>query len=133
MSTRALVGNPAGKDANPAEDIPSPRWAERIRALKNIPPVMKYVWDAAPGVAVANLTSRVVAALIPLTMLAVTRMILAAIYGVERQSHAVTTLFLGAGDAGIRAGRDRGMLMRVIDSCEHHAGRTIYEDILACG
>ena len=79
LSTRALVGNPAVKEVKPAEDIPSPRWAERLRALKNIPPVMKYVWDAAPGVAVANLTSRVVAALIPLTMLAVTQKIIAAI------------------------------------------------------
>jgi ATP-binding cassette subfamily B protein len=60
VSTRALVGHPAGKEVAPAEDIPSPRWAERLHALKNIPPVMKYVWDAAPGVAVANLTSRVV-------------------------------------------------------------------------
>ena len=118
VSTRALVGNPVGKEAKPAEDIPSPRWAERLHALKRHSPVMKYVWDAAPGVAVANLTSRVVAALIPLSMLAVGRMILAAIYAL-RADHTplphyfwglVTLEFLLAGVAAI--------LMRVIDFCD---------------
>ena len=118
MSTRALVGNLAVKETNSAEDIPSPRWAERLHALKNIPPVMKYVWDAAPGVAVANLVSRVVAALIPLSMLAVTRLIIAEIYALNAQQTPlphhfwwlVTLEFALAGVAAI--------LMRVTDFCD---------------
>jgi ATP-binding cassette subfamily B protein len=115
VSTRALVGSLAAKESKPAEDIPSPRWAERLRALKNIPPVMKYVWDAAPGVAVANLVSRVVAALVPLSMLAVTRVIIAEIYALNAKQTPlphhfwwlVTLEFALAGVAAI--------LMRVTD------------------
>ena len=118
MSTRALVGSLAAKESKPAEDIPSPRWAERLRALKNIPPVMKYVWDAAPGVAVANLVSRVVAALVPLSMLAVTRVIIAEIYALNAKQTPlphhfwwlVTLEFALAGVAAI--------LMRVTDFCD---------------
>lgn len=54
---------------------PLPNWSERIRALKNIPPVLRFVWDAAPGIVVSNLSFRVAAALIPLSILAVTRFI----------------------------------------------------------
>jgi ATP-binding cassette subfamily B protein len=79
---------------------------------------MKYVWDAAPGVAVANLTSRMVAALIPLTMLAVTQKIIAAIYALNAKQTPlphyfwalVTLEFILAGIAAI--------LMRVIDFCD---------------
>jgi ATP-binding cassette, subfamily B, bacterial len=118
VSTRALVGSLAVKESKPAEDIPSPRWAERLRALKNIPPVMKYVWDAAPGVAVVNLVSRVVAALIPLSMLAVTRVIIAEIYALNAKQTPlpdhfwwlVTLEFALAGVAAI--------LMRVTDFCD---------------
>src|SRR5580700_3842002 len=54
---------------------PLPNWSERIGALKNIPPVLRFVWDAAPGIVVSNLSFRVAAALIPLSILAVTRFI----------------------------------------------------------
>src|SRR5271168_1768872 len=50
-------------------------WSERVRALKNIPPVLRFVWDAAPAIVVSNLFVRIAAALIPLSILAVTRFI----------------------------------------------------------
>src|SRR4051812_24246942 len=54
---------------------PTPRWRERVSALKNMPPVLRMVWEAAPSVIVASLTCRVLVALIPLAALAVTRVI----------------------------------------------------------
>jgi ATP-binding cassette, subfamily B, bacterial len=54
---------------------PTPRWRERVAALKNIPPIFQIVWEAAPKVIVSSVTSRVLAALIPLAVLAVTRVI----------------------------------------------------------
>ncbi|MGB8541658.1 MAG: ABC transporter ATP-binding protein [Candidatus Acidiferrales bacterium] len=57
------------------KEAPLPNWSERIRALKNIPPVLRFVWDAAPGIVVSNLGFRVAAALVPLSILAVTRFI----------------------------------------------------------
>ena len=58
---------------------PLPNWSERVRALKNIPPVLRFVWDAAPGIVVSNLFFRVAAALIPLSILAVTKFIIDAV------------------------------------------------------
>src|ERR1700748_3650698 len=53
----------------------TPRWRERVAALKNMPPVLRMVWEAAPGVIVASLTCRVLVALIPLAALYVTKVI----------------------------------------------------------
>jgi ATP-binding cassette, subfamily B, bacterial len=59
---------------------PHPKFRERLAALKNIPPVMKFIWDASPRMVVAELSLRIIAALIPLSMLAVTRVIIDGIY-----------------------------------------------------
>jgi ATP-binding cassette, subfamily B, bacterial len=56
--------------------LPRPKWRERLRALGNIPPLFKIVWEAAPQIVVSSLVVRVVIALIPVTMLAVTRLII---------------------------------------------------------
>lgn len=59
---------------HPSQNL-TPRWRERVAALKNMPPVLRMVWQAAPSVIVASLTCRVLVALIPLAALAVTRVI----------------------------------------------------------
>ena len=56
-------------------EVASPKWRERVAALKNIPPVLRMVWEAAPRVIAAGLACRVLVALIPLAALAVTRVI----------------------------------------------------------
>jgi len=108
--------------ASPAADFtalpPHPKWRERLVALKNIPPVMRFVWEAAPHVVVASISLRVTAALIPLSMLAVTRVIIDAIYQ-HTASHAplpgsfwwlVVLEFVLAGAAAT--------LMRLVDFCD---------------
>ncbi len=60
---------------------PTPRWRERVAALKNIPPVLQMVWEAAPKVIISSLVFRVTAALLPLAVLAVTRVIIDGVYG----------------------------------------------------
>ena len=60
---------------------PTPRWRERVAALKNIPPVLRMVWEAAPKVIVSSLIFRVTAALLPLAVLAVTRVIIDDVFG----------------------------------------------------
>ena len=55
---------------------PTPRWRERMEALRNIPPVLRMVWEAAPKVIVSSLAFRVIAALLPLAVLAVTKLII---------------------------------------------------------
>jgi ATP-binding cassette, subfamily B, bacterial len=59
---------------------PTPRWRERVQALRNIPPVLRIVWEAAPRVIAAGLIFRVLAALIPLGVLVVGKLIVDAVY-----------------------------------------------------
>src|SRR5689334_13895959 len=54
-------------------------WQERLRALRNIPPLLRIVWQAGPGVVGAGAVCRVLAALIPISMLAVSKRILDAV------------------------------------------------------
>jgi ATP-binding cassette subfamily B protein len=54
-------------------------WQERIRALRNIPPLMRIVWLAGPKVVAAGAISRILAAAIPISMLGVSKRILDAV------------------------------------------------------
>ena len=40
-------------------------WADRVRALKNVPPVLHFVWESGPAVVFWNITIRVAAAFLP--------------------------------------------------------------------
>src|SRR6202158_452915 len=97
---------------------PTPRWRERIAALKNFPPVLRMVWEAAPKVIVSSLACRVIAALLPLAVLAVTRVIINDIVNLTTHRNAlpgnfwwlVVLEFVLAGVAGI--------LMPLINFCD---------------
>lgn len=54
-------------------------WRHRLKSLRNVPPVLRMVWDSGPGVVLAGVGLRVVIALIPLGLLAVTRVIINAV------------------------------------------------------
>ena len=51
-------------------------WQERLTALRNVPPVLKIVWDSGPGVVLFGLIARVFAALMPLALLWIPKIIL---------------------------------------------------------
>jgi ATP-binding cassette subfamily B protein len=51
-------------------------WRQRLRALRNIPPVLRIVWASGPPVIASGLALRLLAALIPLAMLSVSRVII---------------------------------------------------------
>jgi ATP-binding cassette, subfamily B, bacterial len=51
-------------------------WRERIRALRNIPHLLKIVWRSGPAVVTGGLVCRVAGALIPIAMLWVSKQIL---------------------------------------------------------
>ena len=72
---------------------PGPKWRERLRALGNIPPVFKMVWEAAPKIVVSSLAVRVILALIPVAMLAVTRLIIDSIDGYTAHRRALPHYF----------------------------------------
>jgi ATP-binding cassette, subfamily B, bacterial len=59
-------------------------WQERISALRNVPAVLKIVWDSGPGVVLFGLISRVFSSLLPVVLLWITKLI------VDRIVHAVS-------------------------------------------
>src|ERR1022692_662692 len=55
-------------DEKPSE-APSPpgnAWSDRLRALKNVPPVLHFVWESGPSVVFWNITIRVLVAFMPM-------------------------------------------------------------------
>lgn len=54
-------------------------WSHRLNSLRNVPPVLRMVWDSGRAVVMGGLGLRVVIALIPLGLLAVTRLIINAV------------------------------------------------------
>jgi len=60
-------------------------WQERISALRNVPAVLKIVWDSGPAVVIFGLVSRVFASLLPVILLWITKLIIDGIV------HAVST------------------------------------------
>ncbi|MBV9083327.1 MAG: ABC transporter ATP-binding protein [Acidobacteriaceae bacterium] len=50
-------------------------WRERLQALKNVPPVLRIVWDSGPYIVVAGLVFRVIASAVPVSMAWVSGMI----------------------------------------------------------
>ncbi len=54
-------------------------WGTRLQSLKNIPPVLKIIWDSSPAVVTWGLVLRAIVALSPLALLAVGRLIIKAV------------------------------------------------------
>ena len=51
-------------------------WKQRLNAVRNFPPVLRMVWASGPPVVAASLLFRVIASLIPIAMLSVSRLII---------------------------------------------------------
>jgi ATP-binding cassette subfamily B protein len=58
-----------------SEDLPQ-SWTQRLQALRNVPPLLKLVWQTSPGLCVATLALRLVAAFVPLAMLWIPKLII---------------------------------------------------------
>lgn len=54
-------------------------WQHRLKAFRNIPPVLRMVWESGRSVVVSGLILRVFSAVVPLALLAVTRWIIDAV------------------------------------------------------
>lgn len=60
-------------------------WEERLVALRNVPPVLKIVWESGPLVVALGLVFRLFTSLLPIALLYVTKLI------IDRVVHAVST------------------------------------------
>jgi ATP-binding cassette subfamily B protein len=124
-------------------------WGTRLQSLKNIPPVLKIIWDSSPAVVTWGLILRAIAALSPLALLAVAKLIIDAV--VTHLTHATTLRsdfwWLVAIEFGLAC--LTSILNRIVDYCDtlladkfirhisvrimHHASRldlASYEDPL---
>lgn len=67
----------------------SSAWRERLTALRNIPPVLKIVWESGPGVVTGGLVFRLFASLLPMALLYVTKLIIDSIVDASKFHHPV--------------------------------------------
>jgi ATP-binding cassette, subfamily B, bacterial len=93
-------------------------WADRLRALSNVPPVLRLVWDSGPGVVATGLIFRVIVALIPLAMLGVSRWIIDAVVGTVSGKHPLRSDFWWLVGLEFALAMLAGALGRVVDFCD---------------
>lgn len=61
----------------PPKDTETPQtWRERLKALRNVPPLLKMVWNTSPFLSICTLLLRLIAALFPLATLWVSKLII---------------------------------------------------------
>jgi ATP-binding cassette subfamily B protein len=72
MSPEVLEGVPAGQPADAATQtapqVPGNAWGDRVRALKNVPPVLKFVWESGPSVVFWNIFIRIAVSFLPVAI-----------------------------------------------------------------
>ena len=66
-------------------------WGERLRALKNVPPVLKIVWQSGPHVVTAGLLFRLLSALVPVSVAWVNAQIIQTVANIVKQKAPVTS------------------------------------------
>ncbi len=66
-------------------------WEERVSALRNVPPVLKIVWQSGPSVVTLGMLARVVLSLLPLALLAITKLIVDAVVAVVAHHQPVSS------------------------------------------
>src|SRR5579875_199911 len=93
-------------------------WQERVRALANIPPVLRIVWESGPAVVASGLVLRVIVALLPLAILAVTRLIVDSIVSVVSGKHPLQPGFWWLVALEFALAVFAGILGRIVDFCD---------------
>jgi len=68
-------------------------WRERLSALRNVPPVLKIVWESGPGVVLFGIVGRVLAALLPLALTYVAKLIIDIVANALRTQAVPTRLW----------------------------------------
>jgi ATP-binding cassette subfamily B protein len=61
----AKLDEKSGETQRDQRQQPGNAWGDRLRALKNVPPVLHFVWESGPSVVFWNIAIRVVVAFLP--------------------------------------------------------------------
>ncbi len=68
-------------------------WTQRLRALRNIPPMLMLVWESGRAVVLSCVLLHLIAAVIPIAMLSVSRMIIDAVVTTMNGTHPLPRQF----------------------------------------
>jgi ATP-binding cassette subfamily B protein len=109
----SMSAEPFGKDAEPQS-----KWREHISALGNVPPLFKMVWKAAPRVVASSIFLRLLAALVPLAILAVTKLIIDSIYNLTSHHTELPGMFWWLVGLEFALASLAMISARVIDFCD---------------
>ena len=90
-------------------------WKDRLRALKNVPPVLRIVWDSGPSVVFLGLAVRVVASLVPVSLAWVTKLIIDLINAIVQHKATLSAHLWWLAGAEFTLAILGGVLGRVID------------------
>jgi len=93
-------------------------WRDRLRALKNVPPGLRIVWEAGPRVAVAGLVLQVLSALIPIGIAAVSAAIIGEVASVVKGHQPLSPVFWWLVAAEFALALGGSILSRTIDYCD---------------
>ncbi|HEV2382327.1 MAG TPA: ABC transporter ATP-binding protein [Terriglobia bacterium] len=93
-------------------------WRKRLKALRNIPPVLHIVWESGPGVVTSGTILRVFVALIPLGLLAVTRWIIDAVVARVARHQALIPHFWWLVALEFALAALSSLLTRAVDYCD---------------
>ncbi len=106
MSSSLRIESSTNTKANP--------WRDRLRALKNVWPVLRILWESSRSAVIWGIVLRIVAAALPFAMAKVAQYIINGIAGALRQ-HALAPHFwqLVAAEVGLNV--LLGLVMRAID------------------
>ena len=63
--TDAKLAGQSGESQSDEPKKPGNAWADRIRALRNVPPVLHFVWESGPAVVSWNIATRIISAFLP--------------------------------------------------------------------
>lgn len=93
-------------------------WRDRLRALRNVPPGLRIVWEAGPRVAIAGLALQILSALVPIGIAAVSAAIIGEVAAVVNAHQPLAPKFwwLVAAEFGLALAGS--VLSRTIDYCE---------------
>ncbi len=90
-------------------------WRERLSALRNVPAVLRFVWDSGRTVVVLSLLSRICSALLPLALFWVSKLIIDTIYRILITHQPVSARLWWLVAAEFALAVTAGVLGRVID------------------
>ena len=97
------------------ENEVSSGWRERLVALRQVPPVLKIVWDAGPMVVVWGIVVRIIIALLPIAVLAISKVIVDGVVNVVAHHQPVPHGFWWLVAAEFAVALAIGVLTRVLD------------------